>query len=260
MYPALLEDKVVIITGGAGVLGKEFASSVVRHGGIAVIADVDRSATEAAQREIALHTSSGRVECLEFDITSTESIDAAIDIIDKKYHRIDALVNNAYPRNDRYGRSFFNVEYLDFCENMNMHLGGYFLASKQAAKYFLRQKHGHIINIASVYGVIPPRFEIYEETAMTMPVEYAVIKSGIIHLTKYLAKYLKGSSIRVNAISPGGITAQQPDIFLRRYNELCLSKGMLDKGDINGTLIFLLSDMSEYINGQNLIVDDGFSL
>jgi NAD(P)-dependent dehydrogenase (short-subunit alcohol dehydrogenase family) len=95
---------------------------------------------------------------------------------------------------------------------------------------------------------------------MTMPVEYACIKSGIISLTKYIAKYYKGYNIRANCISPGGIYNNQPEEFVRKYNSYCLNKGMLNKEDINGTLIFLLSDMSKYINGQNIVIDDGFSL
>ena len=93
-----------------------------------------------------------------------------------------------------------------------------------------------------------------------MPVEYAVIKSALIHLTKYMAKYFKGMNIRVNSISPGGILDSQPGIFIKSYNEQCITKGMLDKSDLKGTLLYLLSDLSRYVNGQNLIVDDGFTL
>jgi NAD(P)-dependent dehydrogenase (short-subunit alcohol dehydrogenase family) len=107
---------------------------------------------------------------------------------------------------------------------------------------------------------IAPRFEIYENTKMTTPVEYAVIKSGVLHLTKYLAKYLKNKNIRVNAISPGGILDAQPNGFIERYNNMALSKGMLEPNDIAGALTFLLSDKSQYINGQNIIVDDGVCL
>ena len=105
-----------------------------------------------------------------------------------------------------------------------------------------------------------PRFEVYTGTSMTMPVEYAAIKSAIINLTKYMAKYFKGTGIRVNAISPGGILGAQPVEFIDRYAENCLSKGMLGAEDLNGTLLYLLSDMGAYVNGQNIIVDDGFRL
>jgi len=82
----------------------------------------------------------------------------------------------------------------------------------------------------------------------------------MLHLTKYMAKYLKGKNIRVNAISPGGILDSQPKEFLSKYNQQCSTKGMLDPKDLNGALIYLLSDMSKYVNGQNIIVDDGFAL
>ncbi|MDP2761387.1 MAG: oxidoreductase, partial [Sideroxyarcus sp.] len=172
----------------------------------------------------------------------------------------DALVNNAYPRNKNYGRHFFDVEYADFCENLNLNLGGYFLTSQKLAGYFQKQGHGNIINISSIYGVIPPKFEVYDNTPMTMPVEYAAIKSAIIHLTKYMAKYFKGMNIRVNTLSPGGIFDHQPAAFLEAYRKQCLNKGMLDKSDICGTLVYLLSDLSAYVNGQNIVIDDGFSL
>jgi len=131
---------------------------------------------------------------------------------------------------------------------------------QQSAKYFKEHGYGNIINISSIYGVVAPKFEIYDKTTMTMPVEYAAIKSGLIHLTKYMAKYFKGLNIRVNTISVGGIFDQQPAPFLEAYKSCCLNKGMLDKSDIKGTLIYLLSDMSAYVNGQNIIVDDGFTL
>ena len=141
-----------------------------------------------------------------------------------------------------------------------MNLGGYFLTSQLFAKYFEKQGYGNIINLASIYGVIAPRFEIYNNTPMTMPVEYAAIKSGLIHLTKYMAKYFKGKNIRVNTISLGGIEDHQPESFLKAYKEFCLNKGMLDAEDVSGTVLYLLSDLSEFVNGQNIVVDDGFTL
>ena len=105
-----------------------------------------------------------------------------------------------------------------------------------------------------------PRFEIYKGTKMTTPVEYAVIKSGLNHLTKYMAKYFKGLNIRVNALSPGGILDNQPKKFILKYNHKSLNKGILNEDDLSGTLIYMLSDMSKHLNGQIITVDDGFSL
>jgi NAD(P)-dependent dehydrogenase (short-subunit alcohol dehydrogenase family) len=256
----MLKDKIVVITGGCGLLGKEFLRGVIKNKGVGIIADIDE--TSGAKTKDALELEFG-ADCSDFiamDITSKESINALIQNIDSKYGRIDGWVNNAYPRNKEYGKAFFEVSFESFCENLSLNLGGYFLCSQQISRYFSNQGYGNIINIASIYGVSAPKFEIYEGTKMTTPVEYAVIKSGLIHFTKYLAKYLKGKNIKVNSISPGGIVDKQPSQFLKKYGECSLNKGMLDRGDLSGTLIYLLSELSEFVNGQNIIVDDGFVL
>jgi len=126
--------------------------------------------------------------------------------------------------------------------------------------YFSKAGGGSIVSLSSIYGVIAPRFDIYEGTDMTMPVEYAAIKSGIIHLTKYFTRYFSGNGIRFNCVSPGGIIDRQPKEFLDKYRKYSVSKGMLSPEDICGAVSFLLSDDSKYVNGQNIIVDDGWAL
>ncbi len=249
----MLKGKIIVVTGGNGLLGRSFCSSVSKYGGIPVVADLDPKGKEFAK-------SIKNGVYFPLNITDKVSISDFIKFLDDKFGRIDALVNNAYPRNRNYGKHFFDVEYDDFVENVGMNLGGYFLTSQQFAKYFLKQGYGNIINISSIYGVVTPRFEIYEGTEMTTPVEYTAIKSALIHLTKYMAKYLKGKSIRVNSISLGGILDNQPETFLEKYKDFTLNKGMLNPKDITGTLIYLLSDLSEFVNGQNIVVDDGFVL
>ena len=256
----MLKNKVIVITGGAGLIGQEFIKAVVEQNGIAIIADINEKVGIKVKNKLSLELNTKNVDFVKLDITSIESLKEGIDQLNRKYQRIDALVNNAYPRNKNYARHFFDVEYEDFVENLGLNLGGYFITSQQFAKYFQKQKYGNIINISSIYGVIAPKFEVYENTSMTMPVEYAAIKSGLIHLTKYMAKYFKGMNIKVNTLSPGGIDDNQPKKFLEAYKKQCLNKGMLDKSDLKGTLVYLLSDMSKYVNGQNIIVDDGFTV
>jgi NAD(P)-dependent dehydrogenase (short-subunit alcohol dehydrogenase family) len=230
------------------------------NNGIAVIADFDEARGLKVLSGLKELNAPGSVDFQLLNITDISSIGQLIAFLDKKYGKIDALVNNAYPRNKNYGRKFEDVTYSDFCENINLNLGGYFLMSQQFLKYFSKQGFGNIINISSIYGIIAPRFEIYEGTKMTMPVEYAAIKSALVHLTKYMAKYYKGKNIRINAISLGGLLDNQPEPFLQKYASFCLNKGMLNTTDINGTLLFLLSDLSASLNGQNIVVDDGFTL
>lgn len=256
MVGDLLKNKVIVIIGAAGLIGREFVRAVLEHGGRAVIADYN----EEASKKLLNEYESDNISFIKLDITNKNSVLTMIEQLKGKYGQIDGVVNSAYPRNNNYGRKLEEVEFDDFCANVNLHLGGYFLVSQQMAIFFKQQGHGNIINISSIYGVISPDFSIYSGTDMTMPVEYAAIKSAIIHLTKYIAKYYKGHNIRANCISPGGVENGQSESFLSKYRERAISKGMLDAGDLVGTLLFLLSDMSSYINGQNIIVDDGFSL
>ncbi|MEO5865337.1 MAG: oxidoreductase [Nitrospiraceae bacterium] len=255
----MLRSKVVVITGGAGLLGRRFCSAVAEQGGIAIVADVDGAGAAEIASQVASRYQ-GRAEAASLDITSRDSVSGLIEKLQKQYGRVDAVVNSAYPRNRHYGRKMEDVTYGDFCENMNLHLGGYFLVMQQFGLFFRTQGEGNIVNVASIYGTMVPRFDLYKGTSMTMPVEYAAIKAAVIHLTRYFAQYLKANEIRVNCISPGGIIGTQDEKFTRAYKAQCGGKGMLDAQDINGSLLFLLSDASKYITGQNLIVDDGFSL
>ena len=250
-----LKNKVIVVTGGSGAIGQCFLRGIVEQGGIAIVADINLDVAKLLAQECA-----GQAEAVHLDITNKDSIVTLIAGLMQRHGRIDALINNAYPRNKNYGKKLENVTYVDFCENVNMHLGGYFLVAQQFCLAFKQQGYGNVINMSSIYGSMAPRFEVYEGTPMTMPVEYAAIKAAIEHLTRYFAQYFKGSRIRVNCLSSGGILAGQPPSFLEAYNKHCASKGMLNANDLLGALMFLLSDESSLMTGRNLLIDDGFSL
>lgn len=255
----MLNNKIIVITGGAGLLGKQFCKEIIKHNGTVVIADISQELGEQVQKEI--DSEKKKSFFVNLDITSQKSISHAISAIHQKYGQIDALVNNAYPRTAQWGKNnFYNFDFEDFCENMKLQLGGYVLTSQQFALYFKKQGFGNIVSLSSIMGVYAPKFENYEGTHMDSVVDYSIIKAGINHMTRWMAKYLANTGIRVNAIAPGGILDNQPESFLKKYRNCCTSKGMLDCEDINGTMLFLLSDMSKYINGQIIIVDDGWGL
>lgn len=261
MEVGALLNKVVMVIGGAGLLGQAVCKAILNSGGKVIVAELELNLAKKAKVEIVKGSVSQNNVCINsLDICDKNSINKSIQFSVEKYGRIDAVINCAYPRNKNYGRSFFDVEYQDFCENIDLHLGGYFLLSQLCAKFFIKQGYGNILNVSSIYGTSAPRFELYKEQNFTTPVEYAAIKSALNHLTKYMAKYLKGSNVRVNCVSPGGIYNGQPSLFCEAYNEQCLNKGMLNAEDITGTIIYLISDESKYVNGQNVIVDDGFTL
>lgn len=252
-----LKNKTVVITGGAGLIGNAFSRECVRCNANVVVVDID----EKRGNELVEEIKSSNIIFQRCDITNTNDIQNLIDTTLNKFEKIDALVNDAYPRNKNYGRKFEDVSFEDFCENVNMHLGGYFLMTQQVTKVMMKQNYGNIINMASIYGFSAPKFEIYEETDMTMAVEYAAIKGAIINITKYLASYLGKYNIRVNSIAPGGVFNDQPESFVKRYSEkVVLGKRMANTDDLIGALIFLLSDPSKYITGQNIVVDGGWSL
>lgn len=256
----MLKDKVIVVIGGNGLLGASFTKAITKNNGIPIVASRKLSKDVFKSMDDLSSDQQQRIDYATVDITSVSSVDDLFSSMISKYGRIDAVVNSSFPKNQNFGAKFEDVAYKDFCENIGTHLGGCFLVCQKATAHFVEQGYGNIVNISSVYGLMAPRFEIYEGSSMTKEVEYIVSKSAIIHLTKYLAKYLKGKNIRVNCLSPGGILDGQPQEFVEKYNFHSLSKGMLSSEDINGALLFLLSDQSKFINGQNIVVDDGFSL
>lgn len=251
-----LSNKTLIIVGAAGRLGKAIVGAALDCGANIVAVDQSEQALQILKAE---QGDNKRFFAIDGDITQAASIQQVIGAAVAKFGSLDGAVNTAYPRNENYGRSFFDVTYEDFCENLSLHLGGYFLFMQQCAKYALEtQVKFSLVNMSSIYGVMAPRFEVYAGTPMTMPVEYAAIKSALQHLGSYVSAYTKGSKFRVNSVSPGGILAGQDQAFLERYNSFCRDKGMLEPKDIVGAVLFLLSDASEYVCGQNVIIDDGF--
>jgi len=201
MYYDMLKNKTIIITGGSGLLGSAFSIISAEYGANVVIIDIDKKKSDNLVKQIKEKTGNDKIIYLKCNITSLNDIKKAIDIILNKFGEINVLVNSAYPKNKNYGKKYEDVTYEDFCENINLHVGGYFLITQQISKIMMKQNYGNIINIGSIYGFAAPRFEIYEGTEMTVPVEYAAIKGAIINLTKYLASYLGKYNIRVNCIS-----------------------------------------------------------
>ena len=243
--------KVIVVIGGLGLIGSEICDALLEANARVIVADA--KITE-------LHVSAGQLHYCSLDIINPASVESLLNYFASSFQDIACVINTSYPKNRNYGRNVEDVEYTDFCENLNWHLGGYFNIMQAFGKFFKRQGRGNIINLASIYGVIAPKFEIYDGSNVTMPVEYAAIKSSIIHLSKYFAKYYQGNNIRVNCISPGGVLDGQNPNLVANYNEKCLSEGMLKREDLIGSVFYLISDGSAFINGQNLIIDDGFSL
>jgi NAD(P)-dependent dehydrogenase (short-subunit alcohol dehydrogenase family) len=252
--------KVVIVTGGLGLLGRSFIKALLKDNHIAIAADLFDVCPDDFLNELKSENLLENFNYVKIQITSKESILDVIHFTTSKFGTIDVLVNNAHPRNANYLKKLEDSDFNDFCDNLSNHVGGFFLCMQQFSMFFKKQGFGNVISMCSIYGIMAPRFEVYDNADFTMPVEYAAIKSGVLHLTKYFSKYYKGSNIRFNCISPGGVENNQHPDFINRYNSFGMNKGMLNKEDLHGALLFLVSDASTFVNGQNLIVDDGWSL
>ena len=172
----LLINKIIIVTGGNGLLGKEIVREITKSGGFCINIDINNKTSDD-------------LSLLKGDITNKKSIDKCLKLINSKYKRIDGLVNNAYPRTNDWGKKFVDVEYESWKKNVDFQLNSYFYLSQQVSLLMMKQKSGSIINLSSIYGVIGPDFSLYKNTDMTMPVAYSAIKGGLISFSRYLASY-----------------------------------------------------------------------
>lgn len=243
----MLKNKIIVVTGGKGLLGRSFMQHIISQNGIAIAFDKVEKTNLAA----------GDVYC---DITDTNSIKAAIDIVVEKYGRVDGWVNNAYPRTSDWGKQQFDVESMDsFQQNVEWHMGGYIKCCQSVLNLMKEQGFGSLINMASIYGVVGPDFGIYENTNICNPAAYAAIKGGLINFTRYLAAFYGPYNVRVNSVSPGGIFDNQHPEFVKNYEDKVPLKRMGNPEDISPAVSFLLSDGAAYVTGHNLIVDGGWT-
>ncbi len=251
-----IDQQIVLITGAVGRLGKAFSKSIVAYGGSTFLVDLD----EEKGRQLVIELGHNQANFFPADITNVRGIEQSIQACVAYFGKIDAVVHAAYPSSVGWGTTLENLQPEYLFEDLNKQLGGAILLSQQVIKQFQNQGFGQLIHIASIQGIAAPKFEHYEGTTMHSPIEYSAIKSGIIAITRWLAKRYRQQNIRVNCISLGGILDHQPESFILRYQDSCNSKGMLDAEDVTGALLYLLSCQSKCVTGQNIIVDDGWSL
>ena len=253
----LLENKTILIAGAGGLLGSHLVPEVLKQGAKVIAVDINLDAMVERLSKAGVDVKQPNITLKVLNITDEQEVIAFF----QQDLAIDGAVNTTYPRNKTYGAHFFDVTLQSFNENLALHLGSMFLFTQQCARYFKeKQTVFSLVNISSVYGVVSPKFEIYDNTKMTMPVEYSAIKSALLHLNKYVVAYVNDSKFRVNAISPGGIFDHQPESFLNAYKANTHGAGMLDVSEMVGSVLFLLSDQSQFVTGQNIVIDDGFSL
>lgn len=242
----MLKNKVIIVTGGNGLLGREMVKDIRSKEGIAICADIS-SEDNIAEDEI------------KSDITSLKGIQDTIKKVIDHYGRLDGLVNNAYPRTADWGADFEDLTEESLYLNVNWQMNSYILFCQQAVLAMRNSGGGGIVNIASIYGVVGNDFNIYENTSIKPPAPYSAIKGGLINFTRFLASKYGKEAIRANVVSPGGIFDAQPRQFVDSYEKKVPMKRMGNPDDIAPSVSFLLSDEAKYITGQNLVIDGGWT-
>lgn len=242
-----LKNKIIIVTGGSGLLGRAMLKDFAEQGATTINFDLTESTAVDGQ------------DFIQCDITKQESVDAALRKVMEAYGRIDGLVNNAYPRTKDWGTAFEDVPYSSWQQNVEMQLNTAFYLCQQTLLVMKEQGNGSIVNIASIYGAVGNDFTIYENTPINPPAAYSAIKGGLINFTRYLASFYGQHGIRVNALSPGGIFDHQPDAFVSAYEKKVPLKRMGTPEDIAPVARFLLSDDAAYVTGQNWLVDGGWT-
>lgn len=241
-----LTDKVIVVTGGCGLIGRDILKYLVQEGAIGINADINAE-NDLSNREF---------NC---DITREESVQRFIDTVLVEYGRIDGWVNNAYPRTQDWGNRFEEIQTESWKANVDYQLNSLFMCCQQVLKVMKQQQAGSIVNISSIYGVVGPDFTVYAGTEITMPAAYSAIKGGIINFSRYLASYYGPHGVRVNCVSPGGIFNDQNPLFVKHYEAKVPLRRMGLPSDISPAVGFLLSDEASYITGHNIMVDGGWT-
>lgn len=263
-----LDEKIAIITGGAGLLGVRHAETIAGAGGIPVLWDINAQAVQKKSQEI---SEKYEVICLGMtvDITDPEHVRNSFDEVLDSLHHVDILINNAAndPKvTDDGTLSLSRLENFPlnlWQKDIDVGLTGAFVCSQAVGTYMAKNKGGVILNIASDLGLIGPDQRIYrredvdEDEQPVKPVTYSVIKHGLIGLTKYSATYWAEKNVRVNSISPGGIYTKQPEDFVEKLTSLIPMGRMAAPDEYKAAVLFLISDASSYMTGANLVIDGG---
>lgn len=240
-----LKNRIIIVTGGSGLLGRELIKDLNAKGATTINADINVK-------------SDLKIGTLQVDITSEDSVLEAIKSVSEFYGKIDGLVNNAYPRTKDWGTKFENITFDSWKANIDMQMNTTFLFIQKIMPELLKTK-GSIVNMASIYGVVGNDMTIYENTSIGTAAQYSAIKGGVINFTRYLASYYGRQGVRVNCVSPGGIFDNQHELFVASYEKKVPMGRMGNPDDVAPAVSFLLSDEAKYITGQNLIVDGGWT-
>ena len=242
----------ILVLGSSGLIGTKITNDLLDLGYSVIGIDIKSMKPMPLNKNF---------QFIKKNLKSERSILEIFSFFKKNKIVISSVIYLIYPKSIQWGTKFGKLKLKYINQDLSLQLGIQIFFLQELFNYFLNLKiHGKIVLFSSIQGISAPKFHHYHSTNMSSPIEYSAIKSSVIAITKYLAKYAKGKKINVNCISPGGINDNQNVKFKRRYKKDTLNKGLLDPGDLSGAINFLISKKSNFINGQNIIVDDGWTL
>lgn len=248
-----INKEVVLIIGSSGLIGKNLLKY---YHDKYILITTDIKPNKFSKKNLNKYNEI----FIQSDITKESSIRKLILKINSKKLKINTVINCSYPKTPNWGKSFIDSSEKDLKLNISYQLSSSIMILRNFYYYFKKNGGGNVILVSSIQGVSSPKFDHYSDTSLTSPIEYTAVKTATISLVKYMAKFSKNNNIRFNCISPGGILNDQPKRFLQKYKNDCINKGMLSSNDLFSAFDFLISNKSKYVNGQNIIVDDGWSL
>ena len=262
-----LKGKTAVITGGAGILGKHFSDGLARCGSHVVIVDLNKKEGEMIARDL---TRRYGQQCISIvcDVSEPTSVSSMVDEVMKQFGDINILHNNAASKSsnlEAFLAPFEEYTLDQWREVTKVNLDGMFLVAQAVGRKMVEQNRGgSIIQTASIYGLLGPDFRIYEGSSymgrsINTPAVYSASKAAVIGLTKYLATYWADKNIRVNCITPGGAESGQNDTFKEKYSSRVPLGRMAQPEEMVGALLYLASNASSYVTGQNIIIDGGWS-
>jgi NAD(P)-dependent dehydrogenase (short-subunit alcohol dehydrogenase family) len=255
-----LKDQVIVITGGTGRLGSQYAKALSKFGANVVLADINVTKSEKIVKEIKEKYNTHPIFC-KVDLSSEKSVIKLVEKVLKHYNKVDTLINNAIfePGTKEFHTNLENFKTFAWDKVMDINLKGVFLCCREFGKQMIKQKHGNIINISSIYGLVGADQRIYGKSKINSSIAYSASKSAIINLTRYMASYWHDKNIRVNSLTLGGVYANQSKEFVKKYSERTMIGRMAKEDEYNGAVIFLCSKDSSYMTGSNLIIDGGWT-
>lgn len=266
-----VKDKVVLITGATGLIGKEVAYTLLKNGAKVIFADINETAFENIHEELIKITDSNNYLLQNVDITSEESINTCLNNALQKFNRIDVLVNNAAidAKFDKEGTDKVNNSRFEYYplqmlrKSIEVNMIGTILMSQFICRVMLKQGFGNIINLASTYSLVAPNQELYNfgdgKEIKYKPVDYIATKSFIPNFTRYIATFYAKENIRCNAIVPHGIFNDHDELFQKNFAKYSPMGRMCDKSELNGAFLLLCSDASSYMTGSTIVIDGGWT-